>query len=93
MIIKDSSSPDFTGRWGDYSSTVADPDLDGTRFGFQEFDDFEGTVLSFGGESAYYQSEHAAPRTAQVLLIRDPAEHARARLALEEASARLRNRS
>ncbi|HVS20173.1 MAG TPA: hypothetical protein VMT18_16335, partial [Planctomycetota bacterium] len=28
VIMKNSTGPDLSGRWGDYSSTVADPDLD-----------------------------------------------------------------
>lgn len=37
VIMKSSSGPDTTGRWGDYSSTVADPDHDRIFWGNHEF--------------------------------------------------------
>jgi hypothetical protein len=37
VIMKASSGPDTTGRWGDYSSTVADPDHDRIFWGNHEF--------------------------------------------------------
>jgi hypothetical protein len=36
VVIKPSTSPDFSGRWGDYSATVNDPDLDRVFWGGHE---------------------------------------------------------
>jgi hypothetical protein len=37
VIMKTSSSPDTSGRWGDYSACVADPDFDRVFWGVHEF--------------------------------------------------------
>ena len=37
VIMKNSTGPDNTGRWGDYSATMADPDFDGVFWGTHEF--------------------------------------------------------
>jgi hypothetical protein len=37
VIMKGSTVPDNTGRWGDYSATVADPDFDRVFWGTHEF--------------------------------------------------------
>jgi hypothetical protein len=37
VILKGSSSPETSGRWGDYSATVADPDFDRVFWGAHEY--------------------------------------------------------
>jgi hypothetical protein len=37
VIMKQSTIPDTTGRWGDYSATVADPDFDRVFWGVHEY--------------------------------------------------------
>lgn len=47
VILKNSTGPDTSGRWGDYSSTVADPDHDQVFWGNAQFR--EGTWASWVG--------------------------------------------
>jgi hypothetical protein len=37
VIMQTSDGPDFSGRWGDYSGTVSDPDAPGAFWGYHEF--------------------------------------------------------
>jgi len=37
VIMQTSDGPDFSGRWGDYSGTVADPDAPGAFWGYHEY--------------------------------------------------------
>jgi hypothetical protein len=64
--------------------------IDGTRITMSEFEDHEGTVVSFiPGKLAYYQSEYGQP-TFQCLLVRDSAMEKKVAAVLKDVSAHYR---